>query len=172
MMIHFFLAQPLFQTSIYDIRIQTLEGKIISMSAFKGKKIMIAALSPDNMQSGSLDFLDSLQKAHPSITIIAVPALDFGGQQNVEILSSLKTITTQNIIITASAQVKKTAGVQQDHLLYWLTHSSENSHFDAEVVTDDQLYIISESGILYSVMEKGTKPDIIDQALKLGDIKQ
>jgi glutathione peroxidase len=172
MMIHFFLAPPLIQTSIYDIQIQTMDGKTISMSAYKGKKIMIAAVSPDNMQAGGLDFLDSLQKAHPSVTVIAVPALDFGGQQNTEILGSLKTIAPKNIIITISAQVKKTAGLQQDHLLYWLTHSSENSHFNAEVETDNQIYIISESGILYSIMEKGTKLAIIDQALKQVDIKQ
>ena len=55
--------------------------------------------------------------------------------------------------------------------MQWLTHAGQNIHFDADVTTDNQLYIISESGILYAVLEKGVPPGVIDQLLKQEDVK-
>jgi glutathione peroxidase-family protein len=153
------------QSNIYDQALQTLHAETISMDAFKGKKILIAAVSPANLQSGSLYFLDSLQKANPAIVVIVIPALDFGGDGNTEILNNIKNDSTPVIIINAAAQVTKASGSLQHSLMNWLTHNTENSHFDAEVSTDNHLFLISETGILYAVLEKGTPLSVIDDLL-------
>jgi len=168
--IPFFFIFLGFKTSIYDLQIQTIEGNNIKMSEYKDKKILIASVSPDNLQAGVVTFLDSLQAAHPAVVVIAVPARDFGGSRNTEILLDIKNNTARKFIVTASADVRKDKA--QSPIMNWLTHDSENPHFGADVDTDNQIYIISESGILYAVLEKGVPIDVIDQLLKQEDVKQ
>src|SRR5580765_7724262 len=79
LLILFFTGHLMAQSSLYDISIPGLNGKTISMSDYKGRKIIVAAVSPDNLQNGQLRFLDSLQLSNPSLAVIAVPATDFNG---------------------------------------------------------------------------------------------
>lgn len=159
------------KTSIYDLQIQTVEGNTINMSEFRGKKILIASISHTNLQSEGLVFLDSLQLANPSVVIIAIPANDFGGTGNAETLTAIINKTSRKIIVTAPADVKKEKDRTQNSLMKWLTSNLENFHFDAEVNTDNQLYFVSESGVLYAVLEKGVPTEIIDKLLKQEDVK-
>ena len=153
------------QNSVYNRTLQTLNGSEISMSVFKDKKILIAAVSPASLQSGSLSFFDSLQKANPAVVVIVFPALDFGGDSNTAILNNIKNDSTLSVIITAATQVTKASGNLQHPLLNWLTHDTENSHFNSEILTDNQLFLISETGVLYAVLEKGTPAGVIDELL-------
>jgi glutathione peroxidase-family protein len=134
-----YTSKLLAQSSVYDINIQTLKGATIGMAEYKGKKIVVASESPNNLKNGGIDFLDSLQLTYPSVIIIAVPANDFGGEQNAEILDLLRNDESIQIIITSPDEVKKDNGSTQNPLLEWLTNDSENSHFDADVVTDRQI---------------------------------
>ena len=59
----------------------------------------------------------------------------------------------------------------QNALMKWLTNSSENNRFDAEVSTDNQLYVISESGILYAILEKGAPLKVLETVLGQKDIQ-
>ena len=83
------------QKSIYDIPLTSADGSKINMADFKGKKILIAAVSPDNIQSSAFSFLDSLQTANPGIVVIAIPAKDFGGSENAEIISAVNNNKTK-----------------------------------------------------------------------------
>ena len=170
--IPFFFIFLGFKTSIYDLQIQTVEGNKIKMSEFKGKKILIASISPDNLEAEGLAFMDSLQLANPAVVVIAMPASDFGGSRNAEIMLDIKDKTSRKIIVAEQADVKKASHNSQNSLMKWLTHDAENFHFDAEVVTDNQIYIISESGVLYAVLEKGVPNTVIEQLLKQEDIKE
>lgn len=160
------------QKNFFDIQIQSLDGRVIDMNNFKGKKIVVASVSPDNLQNHRLSFLDSLQASNPSVVIIGVPAFDFGGSKNEEIMGDIKKNISSHVIITTPGEVKKDKGVNQNKLLRWLTNAADNSHFNGDVVTDDQLYFISESGTLYAVLEKGASVKLIDDLLKQEDVKQ
>lgn len=160
------------QNKIYDQSIQTLDDRTISMSRFSGSKILIASVSPDRLKKKTLAQLDSLQTANPSVIVIAVPALDFGGSDNTELVAQIKKNNARKIIITTASEVKKENGDRQSGLLQWLTHGTKNSHFDTEVATDNQLYFISESGILYAVLESGAPSSLVDKLLKQEDVKQ
>lgn len=170
MTIPLFFMFLFFRTSIYDLQIQTIEGNTINMSDFKGRKILIASTSPGNLETGRLAFMDSLQLANPAVVVIAVPASDFGGSRNTEILSAIKDNSSRKIIVTALAEVKKAK--QKSPLMKWLTNEADNFHFNADVATDDQLYVISESGVLFAVMEKGAPASLINQLLAQDDVKQ
>jgi glutathione peroxidase len=160
------------QNRVYDISIPEINGKTINMADYKGKKIMVAAVSPDNLQNGQLLYLDSIQIRNPSLIIIAIPATDFRGANDSLAIEALKKSTMLHIIVAAAEGVKKVNAGKQNRLLYWLTNSSMNTHFNADVQTDNQLYVISESGVLYAVLEKGVSATVISQLLKQADLKQ
>ena len=160
------ISQNVIAQTIYDVQVQSIDGKIINMASFKGKKILIASGSPDILQKETIPFLDSLQKVNASLVIIAVPASDFGGTQNSAILTSIENSVKTSLLITTLSELKKEGGVSQNALMQWLTNRSRNSHFDAEVNTDSQLYVISESGILYCVLEKGAPLSVLRDVLK------
>lgn len=160
------------QTSVYELNLQNLQGKTISMAAYKGKKIMIASISPENLKNGGLAFLDSIQSAYPNVAVIAIPASDFGGLKNTEIVDELKKDVASKVTISMPVDVRKDKGASQSSIMNWLTSIKDNKHFDDDVETDNQLYVISESGFLYAVMIKGFPLEVINNVLTQEDMKQ
>lgn len=158
------------QTSVYEISLKTLDSIPVQLSSFKGKKLLIAAVSPQTLQSGGLQYLDSLQLAYPTIKIFVIPAQDFGGNQNPEILTRVRNNFSKRVTVFSFSKVKKGARHEQHSLMKWLTSVSDNGHFDADVLTDQQLYAISESGVLYAVVGKGVSPQVLDEIIKQEDI--
>ena len=172
LIIVFYSGGLLAQSRIYDISIQTVSGKTLNMSDYKGKKIMVASVSADNLQKGQLRFLDSLQVNNSSITVIVVPATDFKGTNDSVAIDGVKKNSSLHLVVSAAEAVKKSNGAKQNKLLQWLTSASANTHFDIDVTTDSQLYMISESGVLYAVLEKGASNALINQLIKQPDIKE
>jgi glutathione peroxidase len=167
----FYAGDLLAQSQVYDITIPKIDGTSVSLSSYKGKKIVVLSVSPGNIQNGTLAVLDSLQAANPSFVVIAVPATDFAGNDDSLKIDAIKKNSPRHVIVAAADAVKKSNGAKQNRLLQWLTNSSQNTHFDADVTTDVQLYLISESGILFAVLEKGTPTSLIVQLLKQADVK-
>jgi glutathione peroxidase-family protein len=157
------------QGNIYDLALTTLSGKTISLADYKGRKILIAPVIPDSLQnSGILSYWDSLQAANPKVVLILIPASDLNNTPNSVALEN----TSYNIVLSAGAEVKKDKGTNQNPIMQWLTHSGKNSHFNADVETDNQLFIISESGVLYAVLDKGVRQQEVDNVLKQTEVKQ
>jgi glutathione peroxidase len=165
-------AELMAQSSLYKITLTTINGKNINLSDFGGKKIMVASVSAENLNNGQLAYLDSLQLANPAIIVIAVPAADYKSVNDSATVTQMKNNSSLHIIVTGADVVKKNNGGKQNKLLFWLTSVSANTHFDLDVTTDDQVYIISESGVLYAVLEKGASAGLINQLLKQEDVKQ
>ena len=165
-----FYSNVLFsQSSIYDLSIITASGKNVSLSEYKDRKIVIAAVSSDILQKeGAFSYWDSLQTANPKIVLILIPASDFTGSGDSVVAEN----PSGDIVLSESTDVKKDNGSDQNPIMQWLTDPRKNSHFNADVETDSQLYFISESGVLYAVLNKGVEHEIVDGVLKQADVKQ
>lgn len=165
-----FYANALFsQSSIYDLSITTAAGQNLSLSEYKGSKMVIAAVSPDSLQKESvLNYWDSLQTANPTVIFILVPANDFASPGDTVVLEN----PSGDIVLSEGADVKKDNGSNQSPLMQWLTDPAKNSHFNADVRTDNQLYFISETGVLYAVLEKGVEQQVVDNILKQDEVQQ
>ena len=150
------------QSNFYSQQVQLLNGDTFSLRAFEGKKILIASVSPENLYGGQDNYLDSIQTANPSIVVIVIPALDFGGDRNGTIVDSLKNKTGLKILITTATYVTQASGNMQDALMNWLTHFTGNTHFNQEVTTDTNFYVISTKGELQAVLDKTTPSSVID----------
>lgn len=150
-------------SSFYDIKFEALDGTIIKTSSYKGKKVVIALLSANASGLGMVTYLDSIQKANKSVQVIIIPTGDFDGSVSAQDLKSLK--KNISLLVTKPLKVKKSNGNLQHPLFVWLTQVKENKHFDMDVQSEGQLFIVSERGTLYSVLPKDTPRNIISKVI-------
>jgi len=160
-----FLVLLLFQGSIYDVQIISVQNSTISISSFANKKILITTINCENPNTAQLLFLDSLQNTDTSLRVIVVPALDFGGIEHDAALVSLSNTLGLDFTIIRSAFVKKAAGNNQHPLFRWLTDVNENWHFNTDVESIGQFFIVSKTGNLYSVLSNDVSREILNQVL-------
>lgn len=167
------LSGPVFaQSKVYDLTSTSVDGKSISLAGYAGKKIIVATFSISSMNAGNWKYLDSIQAVRKDLVIIIVPSTDLEASGTVSKSTSLNTISGNTAIVTSSAMVEKDKGTEQLPLLQWLTKVSQNSHFDISKGTDGQLYFISESGVLYAVLENSAPIELVASLLVQPDVKQ
>ena len=160
------LITMLQQESIYDFEVQPISGgSAVSLSTFAGKKIIITIISPLNPDTTTLAFLDSLQQSDTELQIIAVPATGLGAVGNDKNIAVLTNALSPGFIITKSAMVSKSAGIDQMPLFKWLTDVSQNRHFDIDVTAQGQYFIVSKAGTLYSVLPANVPANILTRTL-------
>ena len=161
----FFLVMFSWQSSIYNIDVITINGNKISMNSFADKKIIIAPFNAANPDINWLRKLDSLQRSDTLLRVIAVPANDLGGTGSDTKLASLMNTLSLQILMLKSTFAKKTTGTNQHPLFKWLTNVNENTHFDVDVESARQLFIVNRNGNLYSVINDPVSPNILTQVL-------
>jgi len=160
------------QSSIYELDIQNISGETVSMKTYKGQKILVASVSPGNLQKkGALVFWDSLKTANPKTAVILIPAADMGSTVDSAAMNTIKNNVSDKLLLAGTAQVKKDKGNNQNPIMQWLTDVRKNTHFNADVETDQQIYVISQSGELYAVLAKGASLSVIDGVLRQADVK-
>ena len=160
------------QNNLYERHVATADGQALNMADFKGSKILVAAVSPQRLEKGRMVFLDSLQQAFPKVKMIVIPAQDFDEEKQADrVVAALQSRSDKEAVLASAAWVKKTASGQHA-LMQWLTNAEYNKHFNTEVNTDEQIYVISESGILYAKLEKGVPLKVIEEVLRQEDVKQ
>lgn len=165
-------ADLMAQSKIYDIELQLLDNKSISLAECKGKKILIAVTSPAQLEKYGLQLLDSLQQIFPDVKVLALPASDFGGDRNEEILQSVRSNQSKKTTVAAVSSVtKKARENEQTALMNFLTDVKQNTHFNDDVETDFHLYVVSESGVLYASLSKGVSLKALNSILRQDDVK-
>jgi glutathione peroxidase len=72
--------------SVYDYSLVALDGKELSLAAYKGKVILIVNLASKSIYSNQLPALEQLQKtyADKGLVVIGIPSTDFGAQELTE----------------------------------------------------------------------------------------
>jgi glutathione peroxidase-family protein len=121
-------GQVLAQKNIYDQSVQTTKGNTISLSAYKGKKLLIAVVSAASLQQkNAINYWDSLKVTNPDVVIIVIPANDVTTNVDTTKTDSLQA-SSDKVTVTTIASAKKDNGSNQDPLLQWLTHRNKNAH--------------------------------------------
>jgi glutathione peroxidase len=69
--------------SLYDYSLVSLDGKEISLAAYKGKVVLIVNLASKSIYSNQLPALDQLQKTYSDkgLVIVGIPSADFGAEE-------------------------------------------------------------------------------------------
>lgn len=145
--------------SIYDIEINSLQGKPINLSLFKGKKILFVNVAS---KCGFTPQYKELQKLHnlyeESLVVIGVPCNQFGKQEpgnSSDINKFCQVNYGVSFLITEKISVK---GKEQHQLYSWLTNKNENGRKNSSVKWNFQKYLINEDGDLIDYYFSMTSP--------------
>ena len=144
---------------IYHVKINSLQGKPINLSDYKGKKILFVNVAS---KCGFTPQYRDLQKLYDQyqdqLMIIGVPCNQFGKQEpgtSSEIQEFCQVNYGVNFLITEKVDVK---GNNQHPLYNWLTQKSENGKRSSSVKWNFQKYLIDENGELIDYYYSITKP--------------
>lgn len=138
---------------IYDITLKTIDGNEISLSQYKGKKLLFILLPPSARDTTvSVNEIARLQATYQnSLVIIGIPSEEAGYKtQYTDSLKKMYRDAAAHIIITEGMKVKK--GTAQSPLFQWLTSKDQNHHFDQDVRGAGTKFFVDEQGELYAVM--------------------
>jgi len=70
------------EMSFYDFKMKTIEGKEISLEAFKGKKVLIVNVASECGYTPQYEDLQNLHEAYgDQIAVLGFPANNFGSQE-------------------------------------------------------------------------------------------
>ncbi len=143
-------------TSIYQFKIEGIDGNEIRFEDFKGKKILVVNVASECGYTPQYQQLEELYKEfNDKLEIIGFPANDFGNQEpgtNAEI----KTFCTQNYGISfhLAAKVK----INEHPIYHWLRKKTLNGKLDSQVDWNFQKYLIDENGQLVAFYPSSINP--------------
>jgi glutathione peroxidase len=147
-------------TSIYDIKLKTIDGKPASLAKYKGKKIIILNVASEcgyTPQYG--DWEKFYEKNKSKFVILGFPANNFGGQEpgsNAEIA----TFCTKNYGVTFPIFEKiSVKGKDKAPLYQWLTTKSQNGWNEKEPTWNFCKYLVNENGELKNFFSSDIKPN-------------
>lgn len=141
------------EISIYDISLKSIDGNTLTLSQYKGKKLLFLVV-PHSSGDTTLTVKDIAElqiKYNNSLVIIGVPSEEAGydSSDSAE-LKDLYETAGAPLMILEGMKVRKGAG--QSFLFQWLTSKDLNHHFDRDVQGVGSKFFVDEEGHLYAVM--------------------
>ena len=146
--------------SIYDFKVESLNGGTIDFSQFKGKKILIVNTASKCGFTPQYEALEKLYKTHTDrLVIVGFPANNFLFQEpgsNDKIADFCKENYGVSFPMAAKISVK---GRKMAPIYQWLTEKKYNGYEDSKVRWNFQKYLINEHGELIAVFAPNVAPD-------------
>lgn len=145
--------------SLYDIKINAIDGNPIDLNNYKAKHILFVNVASECGFTGQYEDLQKLYDTYSDkLMVIGVPCNQFGGQEP----GSSKTIQEfckknygVNFLITEKIDVK---GKNQHPLYQWLTDKKLNGVKSSNVKWNFQKYLIDKNGQFVDFFYSITKP--------------
>lgn len=148
------------EKNFHSFTVKTIDGEDISLSSFKGKKVLVVNTAS---KCGLTPQYEDLQKLYEEyggddFTIIGFPANNFLKQEpgtNEEI----REFCSINYGVTFPMMAKISVKGKDIHPLYqWLTNKEENGVMDASVSWNFQKFMIDENGNLVGMIPPKGSP--------------
>ncbi len=135
--------------SIYDFKFKTIDGKEISLSKFKGKKILIVNTASKCGYTPQYEALEQLHKQYgKEVVLIGFPAGNFGGQElatNSEIQDFCKKNFGVTFLLSEKVSVK---GTDITPLFEYLISQENPEHYTGDISWNFEKFLINEKGQL------------------------
>lgn len=149
-----------FPKSIYDYKVESLDGGEINFADFKGKKILIVNTASECGFTSQYEGLEKLyQQYKDRLVIVGFPANNFGGQEpgtNTEI----KTFCQVNYGVTFPMAAKVSVkGGDIAPIFQFLTKKELNGVKDTTILWNFTKFLLDENGKIIESYLSTTKPD-------------
>lgn len=151
---------PASATTIYHLKANTIDGKVLDFSTLKGKKILIVNTASECGYTPQYEDLEKLYKTYGpnKFVIIGFPANDFGSQEP-GTNNEIATFCQKNYGVTFQMMEKITVKGDGMHPVYkWLCNKSQNGVSDAEVKWNFGKFLIDENGYWVASLGSRVKP--------------
>jgi glutathione peroxidase len=145
--------------SIYDFKLKTLDGKDISLAAFKGKKLLLVNVASECGYTPQYKNLQALHEQFGAkVTVIGFPANNFGGQEP-GTSAEIKTFCTKNYGVTFQMMEKiSVKGSDANPLYKWLSSKEQNGLCNDAPSWNFCKYLIDENGKVIKFFSSNTDP--------------
>ena len=146
--------------SIYDFKIQSLDGSTIDFSKFKGKKILVVNTASHCGYTPQYEGLEKLYEAHKDkLVIVGFPSDNFGGQEFQD-NDSISAFCKKNYGVTFPLTIRvDVKGDNATPVFKYLCHKDENGVLDATISWNFNKFILDENGKLLQHFDSKVKPD-------------
>ena len=145
--------------SIYDFKVEALDGGTIDFSKYKGKKILVVNTASKCGYTKQYEGLEKLYEQYKDkLVIVGFPANNFGGQEpgtNTEIGEFCKKNYGVTFPMAAKISVK---GDDTAPIYKWLCSKAENGVLDAEIKWNFGKFLLDENGNLISYFPSKVEP--------------
>lgn len=145
--------------NLYDIKIDSLQGKPIKFSDFKNKYILFVNVASKCGFTPQYEDLETLSKTYKdNLIVIGVPCNQFGKQEpgNADEIQEFCEVNYGvSFLITEKVDVK---GDNQHPLYTWLTSKKMNGKKSSSVKWNFQKYLVDKDGKLIDYYFSITKP--------------
>nr|WP_231374000.1 glutathione peroxidase [Aureivirga marina] len=148
-------------TSIYQFKVNDIEGNSFDFNSLKGKKVMIVNTASECGLTPQYELLEKLYKDYKdqNFVIVGFPANNFGAQEpgtNVQIAAFCQKNYGVTFPMMSKISVK---GDDIAPVYSFLTEKSKNGVEDSEVKWNFQKYLIGTDGKVEKVIAPTTLPN-------------
>ena len=147
------------KSSIYDLEINTLGGKPISLLKFKGKKLLFVNVASECGFTKQYKDLQKLSDTYSDeLIVIGLPCNQFGKQEPGD-AAQIQSFCEMNFGVTFLLTEKIDVKGSKQHPLYkWLTSKDLNGKKSSSVKWNFQKYLVDDKGNLIDYYFSITKP--------------
>jgi glutathione peroxidase len=154
--------------SIYDFKVEALNGDSIDFASFKGKKILIVNTASRCGYTYQYEGLEELYKTYKDkLVVVGFPANNFFSQEpgsNTTIEEFCKKNYGVTFPMAAKISVK---GKNIAPIYEWLCNKEENGVMDAKISWNFNKFLLDENGKIIAHFKSGVKPMSEDIVSKL-----
>ena len=145
--------------SIYDSKINTIDGVSIDFNDFKGKYILFVNVASKCGFTKQYAQLEELYQAYKNdLVVIGLPCNQFGGQEPGD-AQEIKSFCTENFGVSFIITEKINTKGSEIHPIYaWLTDKKLNSKVNSTVKWNFQKYLLNREGKLIDYFYSTTSP--------------
>ena len=146
-------------SALYNIEIEGINGEIIDLNLYKGKKILFVNVASECGFTNQYEGLQELYTTYKeNLVVIGLPCNQFRGQEP-GTAAEIQTFCRLNYGVDFPMSVKIAVKGDSQHPLYqWLTKKEKNGKKNSSVKWNFQKYLIDENGALMDVFYSMTKP--------------
>jgi glutathione peroxidase len=162
------------EKGVYDFSAKTMDGKMVSLSTYKGKVLLIVNVASRCGFTPQYKGLEALYRKYrdQGFTILAFPANNFAGQEP-GTDAEIREFCTLNYDVTFPLFSKISVKGEDQHPLYrFLTSDEANPSTGGEVQWNFQKYLVGRNGKVLAKFLSRVKPmsggltSAIEKALK------
>jgi glutathione peroxidase len=145
--------------SLYDIKMNGIDGKEIDFTSFKGKKLLIVNTASECGYTPQFTELQHLQENYgKKITVLGFPANNFGGQEP-GANNEIGAFCQKNYGVTFQLFEKSdVVGKDQNPVYQWLTNKEQNGWNEEKPNWNFCKYLVNEKGELLNFYSSAVSP--------------